>query len=196
MVKGKDNKMKHLLQDTTNQAMSAQAMEGNDEITETALEEEEEFQLLNALEIFWNINSDNIELLKENWGCKCASCKSENTQKEPDNFIDILDFHVYEVKKVIQGDVLTIKPDYFEHILQICKGINPNFINGSMKDLPLFDSAENMHKYLNSMVKPDKIQSWKDFEIQLTKIIEYKVSIMYFAVSNHINFTFRTNNIN
>jgi hypothetical protein len=29
---------------------------------------DEEFQLLNALEIFWNINSDNIELLKQNWG--------------------------------------------------------------------------------------------------------------------------------
>ena len=31
---------------------------------------DEEFQVLNALEIFWNINSDNIELLKQNWGCK------------------------------------------------------------------------------------------------------------------------------
>jgi len=37
----------------------------NDSLTTS---KDDEFQLLNALEIFWNINSDNIDLLNQNWG--------------------------------------------------------------------------------------------------------------------------------
>lgn len=70
----------------------------------------------------------------------------------------------------------------------MCRGINPSFIDGSEKDLPLFDSAEGMYKYLNGMIKTEAIQSWRDFEVQLTKIIEYKVAIMYYAVSHALIF--------
>jgi len=32
------------------------------------------------------------------------------------------------------------------------------------------------------MIHVDQIKSWKDFEIQLSRIIEYKISLMYYGL--------------
>lgn len=147
---------------------------------------DEEFQLLNALEIFWNINSDNIELLKQNWGWKCASCKNAEGNELDTSVTSSVYFHVYETKRNIQGDVLTIKPEYLQNILETCRIINPNFLTESPKELYLFNCAENMYKYFVSLIPTEIVQSWADFELQLTKIIEYKVLIMFYAVSTRL----------
>lgn len=147
-------------------------------------QKDEEFQLLNALEIFWNINSDNIELLKQNWGWKCASCKNSEGNEPDTSVTSSVYFHVYETKRNIQGDVLTIKPEYLQNILETCRTINPSFLTESPKELYLFNCAENMYKYFVSLIPTEIVQSWADFEQQLTKIIEYKVLIMFYAVSS------------
>ena len=147
---------------------------------------DEEFQVLNALEIFWNINSDNIELLKQNWGCKWDHCKGKNPKNLENSVIHSVDFHVYEVQPHIQGDVLTIKPDFLENILQIWKSINQKFFKEGEIDLPLFKNSENLHKYFLASMKEKKVQTWKEFEMQLTKVVEYKVASMYYAVSKFL----------
>lgn len=144
---------------------------------------DEEFQLLNALEIFWNINSDNIELLKQNWGWKCAIWVDDTESSPSADIENSVDFHIYETKRNIQGDVLTIKPEFLDNILSICKTINPFFISESEVNLPLFWNAENLYKHTLSMLKVIKVQKWQEFELQLTKVIEYKVIVMYYAVS-------------
>jgi len=145
---------------------------------------EEDFQLLNALEIFWNIDSENIELLKQNWWCKCDNCATDSSaNSQQTNLAQEVDFHVYESKWNIQGDVLTIKPEYLQNILTVCKSINPDFLNGEAQDLYLFSSPNNMYKYLLNSLQAGKVQTWQDFEQQLTIIIEYKVTLLYYAVS-------------
>ena len=35
-------------------------------------------------------------------------------------------------------------------------------------------------------MKEKKVQTWKEFEMQLTKVVEYKVASMYYAVSKFL----------
>ena len=78
--------------------------------------EEDEFPLLTSLEIFWKINSDNIDLLKDNWRWTCDKLwDSENISKFDSDFI------VYEVKTVIEGDILIVKNGCIDSIIEICK---------------------------------------------------------------------------
>lgn len=157
------------------------------EVEEKTAKNEEDFQLLNALEIFWNINSENIELLKQNWWCKCeAWTNSDSLNKSQIDLAQKQDFHVLETKYQIQGDVLTIKSDFLQNILHIWKSINSNFLNGEEKDLFLFKNSENMYKYFLSSLKSEKVQSWNEFESQLTTIIEYKVTLFFYSVSVEI----------
>jgi len=97
--------------------------------------------------------------------------------------IHSVDFHVYEIQPQIQGDVLTIKPEFLDNILNICKSANKDFFQKENMDLPLFSNAENLYKYVLESLKSRKVQLWQDFEMQLTKVIEYKIALMYLAVS-------------
>jgi hypothetical protein len=56
-------------------------------------------------------------------------------------------------------------------------------LNGEAQDLYLFSSPNNMYKYLLNSLQAGKVQTWQDFEQQLTIIIEYKVTLLYYAVS-------------
>ncbi|CAI2358813.1 unnamed protein product [Moneuplotes crassus] len=141
----------------------------------------DECQVLNALEIFWNINSDNIDLLKQNWGCKCEKCQSSDGHRLEKSVVHSVDFHVYELKPNIQGDVLTIKPEFLNQILKFCKNVNENFFNEGEKDLSLFRNGPDLYTFLLSELKSVKPQTWKEFEIQLSKVVEYRVASMYFA---------------
>lgn len=63
----------------------------------------------------------------------------DDTESSPSAEIEnSVDFHIYETKRNIQGDVLTIKPEFLDNILSICKTINPFFISESEVNLPLF----------------------------------------------------------
>ena len=184
MLNGKENKLKNQSQETsarTNTASNSGVSTSEPSQTQPWWEEDE-FPLLNSLEIFWKINSDNIELLKENWKCIWEKCCSSDQNEKTKSSSNSTDFLVYEVRKVIEGDVLTVKNGWLDSIIEIWRQINPSFINGEPKELPLFDSAERMYKYLNNMIKIDKIHSWRDFEVQLTRIIEYRVSVAFYWV--------------
>jgi hypothetical protein len=158
--------------------------QNNSKLDEITTKNEEDFQLLNALEIFWNINSENIDLLKQNWWCKCeAWSNSEPSHKSQVEVAKNVDFHVLETKYQIQGDVLTIKSEFLQHILNIWKSINADFLNGEEKELFLFKNSENMYKFFLNTLKSEKVQSWNEFETQLTTIIEYKVMLFFYSVS-------------
>ena len=168
-------------------------------LQEDALEnnKEDEFQLLNAFEIFWNVTSENVDLLKQNWGWKCATSHNlksgnDSNKSESDDNQDSLscktgskleevDFCLLSEMK-IEGDVLTIKSEYLDNILDIWKTINPKIFDEKSKELYVFSSKDNMHKYINDMIKFDKLKTWKDFEFQLTYIIGYKMYLMYYAL--------------
>jgi len=64
MMKSKEkNSVK---EDANTEENSSELLEASNQLS--LRNKDDEFQVLNALEIFWNINLDNIELLKQNWG--------------------------------------------------------------------------------------------------------------------------------
>lgn len=85
---------------------------------------------------------------------------------------------------------MTIKPEYLDNILLFCRMINPNFLCGEEYDLPLFESADNFYQHTLNSLRAVKVTTWKEFEDQLTQIIQYKMLIMYFAVSSYFKIYF------
>ena len=80
--------------------------------------------MLNAFEIFWNLNAKNSE------GIEFLESPEED-----------IPFAIKQGSEY-QGDVLAIKPDYVDRILDFCAKINPKFLCDKVSKPVLKDDEE------------------------------------------------------
>jgi hypothetical protein len=107
-------------------------------------EDEEDFSLLSAFEIFWNINKTNSNVLEQ-----------QISDGDPD-----LPF----AKMKLDCDALAIKPQYIDQILDFCASKCPTFLSEKTQKKVIMNDNE-LSKFIPEVGSRGVATTWEEFEV-------------------------------